>query len=256
MRWGRAIGIRSALAAAAAAASIAGCGGSSSSGEASKSPATIVKDAAAALGHARSVQLGGVVPIGRRSTRVAIALETPTQVRIRFDQAPLLGQLVLAGGQAYVKGNAAFFLRFGGGMPANLANAIAGRWFTLPPSAGNLASVLRMFSIPTLSRCLPANHGTLRHAGTATVDGQQAIVIVDTGDRPGSRAGKLYVAATGTPFPLRFAATGTRRPGGTVPPGCTASGGQGNGVLTFSRYNEPLGVTAPAGAVNLQALLG
>jgi hypothetical protein len=82
------------------------------------------------------------------------------------------------------------------------------------------------------------------------VNGQRAVVIIDKGDRPGSAPGKLYVAATGDPLPLRMLSTGRDRPGGHKDQECgddtpTRAGEE----VIFSHYNEPLHLSAPPAAV-------
>ena len=90
--------------------------------------------------------------------------------------------------------------------------------------------------------------------GTETVDGEQAVVVLDKGDRPGTNAGKLYVATTGEPFPLRTVATGNERPGGKQDPQCNESERRTRtgDEVKLSRYNESLDVKAPPGAIDLE----
>jgi hypothetical protein len=77
-------------------------------------------------------------------------------------------------------------------------------------------------------------------------------VILDKGDRPGTSPGRLYIAATGEPLPLRTIATGPERPGGKKDPRCDSDTPTraGDEVL-FSRYDEPLDITAPPDALDL-----
>ena len=87
------------------------------------------------------------------------------------------------------------------------------------------------------------------------MNGQPAVVIVDKGDKPGTSPGKLFVAATGRPFPLRVLATGKARPGGKKTR-CSDSSGKDSGAagdeLTFSRFNEELKLTAPPNPLDLR----
>ena len=106
----------------------------------------------------------------------------------------------------------------------------------------------------TLSRCLLRDHGTIAKGGTETVDGKQAVVLIDKGDRPGTAPGKLYVAAEDEPLPLRTIATGNQRPGGKKDPQCGGDTPTRTGdEAKFSRYNESLDITAPPGAVDVGA---
>jgi hypothetical protein len=67
---------------------------------------------------------------------------------------------------------------------------------------------------------------------TSTIEGQQAVGVKDV-----TRGGVLYVATKGTPFPLEI-----------------TKGGSGGGKVTFTRWNAPVTVKAPANAVDLGQL--
>ncbi len=82
-------------------------------------------------------------------------------------------------------------------------------------------------------------------------------MILDKGDRPGTSPGRLYVAATGEPLPLRTIATGPERPGGKQDPLCDSDTPTRAGVeVLFNRYNEPWTSTAPPDAIDLGKLSG
>ena len=68
---------------------------------------------------------------------------------------------------------------------------------------------------------------------------------------------RCLVAATGEPLPLRTLATGPARPGGKKDPLCDSDTPttKGDEVL-FSRYNEPVDITAPPDALDLGELSG
>ena len=74
-------------------------------------------------------------------------------------------------------------------------------------------------------------------------------MIIDKGDRPGSTPGKLFVATTGEPLPLRTLATGKQRPARKKDPECNDATRSGPGDETnFSRYNESPDITRRPGA--------
>jgi hypothetical protein len=75
-------------------------------------------------------------------------------------------------------------------------------------------------------------HGTLKKGSTTTIGGQPAIAVEDT-----TRAGTLYVATTGKPFPLQI-----------------TKGGSEAGTITFDKWDEPVTISPPASSVNLSEL--
>lgn len=104
------------LIAIAAAALVAGCGGSGahSSGEASKSPEAILKDASAALRRAHSFRATGRVALSGQNGTVSVGYEAPRS--LTFDlTAPggATAKLILIGAIAYLNANKAFYLKQG-----------------------------------------------------------------------------------------------------------------------------------------------
>jgi hypothetical protein len=61
--------------------------------------------------------------------------------------------------------------------------------------------------------------------------GRKVVAIEDT-----SRHGRLYVAATGKPYPVAI------------------SGGAGQGTVTFDRWDTSVSIRAPKGAIDLSKL--
>jgi hypothetical protein len=61
--------------------------------------------------------------------------------------------------------------------------------------------------------------------------GRKVVAIEDT-----SRHGRLYVAATGKPYPVAI------------------SGGAGQGTVTFDRWDKSVSIRAPKGAIDLSKL--
>ena len=71
--------------------------------------------------------------------------------------------------------------------------------------------------------------------GATTYRGQKVVAIQDTSDNS-----KLYVAASGTPYPV--ALVGGR--------------GRQSGAITFGDWSDPVSLSAPKGAIDLSALGG
>ena len=79
---------------------------------------------------------------------------------------------------------------------------------------------------------LLSSHGKLAKGKTTTVRGQQVVAVNDT-----TNGGTLYVATTGKPYPIEISKTGS-------------TGGQ----LVFDHFNQPVTLTAPAGAIDISKL--
>jgi hypothetical protein len=224
-----------------------GCGSDStdrSNGVESKPPEEILDETAQAL---RRVESFHVEATEASSSSVKADVGLPEELSLALEEKDASASLVVVDGSFYMKGNAAWWkdVDVGGD-----ADEIADRWFKVPFA---LAKELTQALDPkTLSRCLVKEHGTLAKGGTAMVDGQRAVVIIDKGDRPGSVPGKLYVAATGEPLPLRLVTTGKQRPGGHKDPECgDDTPAEAGDVAVFTDYNKPLDISAPPAAVDL-----
>jgi len=215
----------------------------------SKPPRAILADAAAAFRRVESFHLEGTQGAGKKATRVKADVGLPAKLRLTIGQGDAAATIIVVDRSLYIRANAAFWKEQGAGQAGQ---QLAGRWLKTPAGSGELQSVTKDLDPETLASCLVKGHGTLENGGTTTVDGQEAVVIVDKGDRPGTAPGKLFVAATGEPLPLRTLATGAERPGGKKDPKCDDSTATRAGdEATFSDYNEPLDLSAPPGAVEV-----
>jgi hypothetical protein len=109
-----------------------------------------------------------------------------------------------------------------------------------------------------LSRCLVENHGTLSSGGQTTIDGEPAAVILDKGDTAGATPSKVFVAATGTPLPVRWAALGAQRPGAMKDARCSShsSPTHSGDALSFGRYDRVPNLAPPHGAMDSTQLTG
>lgn len=257
MRANREVVVRVVVLTAMLATALGGCGSGSapSNGEASKPAAQILSDAAATLKRVHSMRMQGTLVMERHPTTIALAIERPGKLSLTFKQGARQAIIVVVAGVAYMKANASVY-ESQAAVPRGAVGLVADRWFKLP-SAEGVSSFTKGLDLDSLSRCLVENHGTLVPQGTATVDGQPTVVISDKGDLPGSTPGRLYVAASGAPLPLRMVATGPQRPGGTPDAVCnneSSEPGQAGGQLTFSDYNRSMNIAAPASAVDIGQL--
>jgi hypothetical protein len=229
-------------------------GDSGDSGDlASKSPEQVVEDAAAALRRVKSFHAEGTQGRGSSATTGKADVSLPEGLRVSLQQGQGSASMRIVGGALYIKANEAFWGRQGG--VGKNAGELAGRWLKAPLALGQ--DLVDELDPTRLSRCLLKTHGTLARGGTATVDGQRAVVVIDKGDRPGTAPGKLFVAASGPPLPLRTLTTGRERPGGRKDPQCDGgTPSQAGDEAKFSDYNEPLDIKAPPNAIDLAEAAG
>ena len=240
-------------------ATLAGCGSDSndsgsseSNGIESKRPQQILEETAAALRQVKTFHVEGTQ--ARRTEQVKADVAGPKELRLDLKQRDAKARMVFVDGSVYLNGNAAFWRKAEAGQDAR---QLDGRWLKVPGAEGDLEKIAKEVDPANLSRCLLKDHGTLAPGGKANVDGRPAVVIVDKGDRPGTSPGRLYVAATGEPLPLRTVATGPERPGGKKDPLCDSDTPTRAGdEVVLSRFNEPLDINAPPDALDLGDLSG
>lgn len=228
---------------------VAGCGGDDSSGSngvESKPADQIVADAAEALSKVKSFHAEG----SEGNSKLAVDIEVPDKVRIAIQAGATSATIIGVDGSAYIRANEAYWKDQNVG---RAAPQLADKWLKSPSTTAELKDLTKGLDPETLSRCLTKDHGTIAKGEQEQVDGEDAIVVLDKGDRPGTSPGKLYVATTGEPLPLRTIATGDERPGGKADPLCDSDNSKTKkgDTATFSRYNESLGIKAPAGAIDL-----
>jgi hypothetical protein len=221
-----------ALAALLLAVALAACGGSSSSsgsGIADKSPAAILAATKVAADSAKSVHVSGSIVSGSTPITLDMQLLAGKGGRGQLSQDGLSFELIEVGGTVYIKGSPAFYKHIGGGAAAQL---LQGKWLKAPATSSNFASLGQLTNLRQLVDQTLSDHGTLSKSGTTTVKGQKVVGI--TGK---SKGGTLYVAATGKPYPIEI----------------TKSGSSADSI-TFDHWDEPLTLSAPANAIDINAL--
>lgn len=221
---------------------VAGCGGSggspagstnsSGNGEASKSGKQVLTDAVQAAKDASSFRMSGDVNTG--SQQIGLDL-TIVKGKGATGSMTLKGQkvdLMIVGTNAYMKADAAFWRQFGGSSGSTIAQLVAGKWFKFPttnPQFGALAE----FANSSVLDGLASTTGTITNKGATTYHGEN-VVALDGGRENGT----LYVAGTGTPYPVAIAKTG----------------GSSGGAIVFDNWNESVTLTAPSGAIDISQL--
>jgi hypothetical protein len=211
-----------------AAAAIVGCGGSSSGGTASETPAEIVAAAKTAADGASSVHVAGSLADAGTSIALDMELQADKGGRGRISESGLSFEAIELGGIIYITGSPSFYSHFAGSAAARL---LRGKWLKAPATSGSFASLGSLTNLHKLVDSSLDTHGSLAKLATSTIAGQRVIGVKDV-----ARGGILYVAATGTPYPIAIA---------------KANGG---GKVIFSRWNGPVRLVAPKHAVDLGQL--
>lgn len=208
----------------------AGRSGAHASGIASESPSAILKATSTAVQSLQSVHVQGSGADAGKLVGFDLTLKAGVgstgSLSLNGDSI----KVVILGGEVYINGSQAFWKA---NTSAAVAQLVAGKWLK-GPSTGSFASFAEFGSLSKLFQTLFASHGKLTKSAKTTVRGVSAIGLVDT-----TQGGTLYVAATGQPYPLEIVNRGKSSGGGT---------------LSFTRFNAPVQITAPSGAINLSQL--
>lgn len=216
------------------AAAISGCG-SSDNGVASKSATQILAAAKFAAEGASSVHVEGQFAQGPIASALDVDAASSHGARGRISLGKLAFEVVIIGDTVYVKGSRGFY--------GNLVGAVASRipsgtWLKLSGTQPQLAGLVTQDKL--LGRLL-ASPGTLTKGSTSAVNGQKVVELKQTGARVFTVTklftGSLYVATTGRPYPIQIVKRGLE-----------------HGTMTFSRWNEPVSLSAPAKAVDVNQL--
>ena len=215
---------------AALATALAGCGNVSPSGNgvASKSPAQIVAIATSAAVGAASVHVAGSILSGGKPISLDMELLARQGGKGRVTLGGLGFELINVDHAVFVKGSTAFYAGFAG---PTAARVLRGRWLK-GSETGPLASFASLTHLGRLLASTLAGHGALSRGGTAHVDGQQAVAVTDA-----ARGGTLYVAATGTPYPLEIVERGAAA-----------------GKIVLDRWNQPVSLSVPSNPINIKQL--
>ena len=213
---------------------IAGCGSSSSSsgnGVESKSANEIIAEASKAAKAASSVHVSGsIVSEGKQiALDLHLASGKGATGHLTLDGANV--NLIEVGGYVYISAGEAFYKALGGTAAAQL---LRGKWLKVPTSTSGFGSIASLTNLDSLLGGTLSAHGAITKGSTTTVDNQAVIGLVDS-----AKQGTLYVATTGTPYPVAIVKTGTN-----------------GGKISFSEWNQPVTLTAPPNAVDLTQLQG
>jgi hypothetical protein len=221
----------SVLALVAAAVLLAGCGGSKkaapANNEASKPANQVFSDAKAAAtsatsGHVSGSLVSGTTPItlDLHTVRGKGATGSVTINGLQFN-------LVRVGDTEYIQGSDAFWRKYAG---ADLAQLLHGKWIKASITQRRLRPVTALTSLGGLFAQVSSHHSKLVNDGKTTYKGQQVVAVRDTSDNS-----RLYVAATGKPYPV--ALVGAKK--------------GDSGTITFDDWNKHVSLSAPNGAIEI-----
>jgi hypothetical protein len=208
----------------------AGCGGgsSSSNGEATKSAAAVFSDVQHAALAATSVHVAGAITDAGSPLDLDLVL-AQGKGKGTMSESGLSFQIVRIGDAAYIKGSDAFLKQFAGAAAAQLFHD---KWLKGSVASGNLKALAPLTDITKLFKGAFGSHGKLVNEGETTFQGQKVVAIKDSKD-----GSLLYVAASGTPYPLGAKESGASK-----------------GTITFDHWNDSVSISAPKGAVDISKL--
>jgi hypothetical protein len=213
------------------AVALAGCAGSGSAGNgvASKTPTQIIAAAKSASGSAKTAHISGSIVSAGKPISLDMKLVAGKGGEGQIVLEGLSIKLIDVGQAVYMNGSAAFYQRIAGSAAAQLLH---GKWLEVPASNGGFASLSSLTDLSKLINSTLAAHGKLANGGTTTIDGQKAVGVTDS-----AKDGTLYVASTGTPFPLEVIKHGSN-----------------GGKIVFDEWNEPVRLVAPADSIDISQL--
>jgi hypothetical protein len=136
-------------------------------------------------------------------------------------------QIIVVNKTAYLNASDAFWRHYGN---SAVARMFAGKWVK-EPATGHFASVAQLMNLQHLLGQQLSPNGALTKGKNTTVNGRQVVVV------KGGSGGSLYVAASGTPYPIEFS-EGAR------------------GQLSFDSFDQPVSLTPPAHAIELPKQTG
>ena len=209
-------------------------GGGNGNGEASKSAAQVLADAAKAASAATSLRLSGQVNAGAQKIGLDLSIASCKGATGSITLKGAKVDIVVIGSKGYMKGGADFWTRYVGQSSSALVSLLAGKWIAFPTTTPQFAGFTAFTNTQGLFAKLRKAGGKVTSNGATTFKGQSVVSI-----NGGPSNGTLYVANSGTPYPVALIKTGG-----------------GAGEIDFSDWGATVTLTAPSGAVNFSKLAG
>lgn len=210
--------------------SLSACGESAVQKYAKTAPATIDKDARAAITALKSVHISGSTDDNGTNLAMDLSLDTTGNcvgtITAGDQKINIIG---LSSGKVFIKTDAAFWQR-AGGVSAAQAAQMAPKWVTGAAVAQfgtmcNLTNFSKSLSATTVAKDNP------KFKSTAKVDGADVVDIVIS-NQDGTTS--ILSVAASSPHNILKVADGT-----------------GNKAMTFSKFDVPVKPVAPTGAVDI-----
>jgi hypothetical protein len=236
----------------------AACGDDSGSSDeerssiATKPARQILADVVSALRGVRSYHIQGTMTDEDGPATLSGDMSAAGTSRVRFEQSGKRIDLRVLGSTTYMRANSAFWRAQQDGEDARVVKLLSDRW--LKTREGDQRDLVDDLLPRSLATCLSTQHGEITKEGTGKVGGAVTVVLHDDGDIPGGVPGDLHVAAKGRPLPLRVTQTGPAKRGKAANPKCDDDGETKASDITLSRFDEPVQITAPPNALDLDAL--
>ena len=216
-----------------AATVLAGCGGgSSSNGVAAKTPVEILAAAKTAATQASAVHIAGSIQEGTTPLTLDLHLVAAKGGKGHMSESGVGFDIVRVGDKAYIRGSEAFYKQFGG---ASAAQLLKGKWLVGSATTGKFSALTPLTDLHAFFTGALGRHDKLTKGAETTVNGQKVVALKD-----GANGGTLYVATTGTPYPVELVSPGNGK----------------QGKVTFDQWNSTVTITAPKGAIDLSKLSG
>lgn len=207
---------------------VAGCGGGAkSNGEAKKTAEQVVADAQSAAVDASIVHVVGQGVDNGSPLKIDLWVANG-KGKGHLEESGLGFDIVRIGDVVYIKGGSGFLKKFAG---AGAAALLHDKWLKGSATTGQLASLASLTDKKQFFQGVLGQHGKVENKGETDYHGTKAVEIRDT-----TQGGSLFVAATGTPYPVAL------------------EGGRQQGSITFSDWNGSESIEAPKGAVDLSSL--
>jgi hypothetical protein len=208
-------------------------GAAATNGEAALPAERILADARDAARGASSVHVAGRVPTDGQTATIDVRLVAGRGGAGNLTLGGTAVDLVQIGDDVYLKGGRGLFER--SGAPSGVVQLLAGKWFKAP-SSGSFASLSQLTDMrKLLDSLLKPRTGSISKAGLSRVNGTPTVVLR-------SDDGTLDVSLRGQPYPLLVQSR--------------AGSGAARGRVTFSEWNQPVQLTAPANALDFSTVTG
>jgi hypothetical protein len=208
-----------------------GGGGTQASGEAAKPAKQVVADAVQAADAASSVHMSGQVVDSGEQIGVDLSIAQGNGATGSFTLHGDKVDLLVIGDTAYMRAGPSFWKQYGG---SGIAQLLTNKWLKFDTKNPQFGPLTKLTDAKSLFKQLSQTNGKVVNHGATTYKGQDVVAIFDSPEN-----GTLYVAASGTPYPVAIVKTSKTSTGGNV---------------TFDGWNDPVTLTAPKGALDLSKL--